>query len=78
MAADLLARRRGELTVPAVEEQVELGAGPPPGPRHEQGAQCLLQLAAGMRGQRVRLVARYADHGREVGALQVVPEVEFD
>ena len=78
MAADHLARRPGQLAVPAVEQQVELGAAAPPGARHEQGAERRLQLAARVRRQRLRLVPWHAEHGREVGTLQVVPEVEFD
>ena len=78
MPADQLARRSGQLAIAAVEQQVELGAAAPPGTGHEQRAECRLQLAAGVRRQGVRLVARHAEHGREVGALQVVPEVEFD
>ena len=78
MPADQLARRSGQLAVPAVEQQVKLGAAAPPGPGHEQGTECRLQRAAGARRQGLRLVARHAEHGREVGALQVVPEVEFE
>ena len=78
MAADPLARQRGQPAVPAVEQHVELGTGPPPGAGHEQGAELPLQLAAGVRRQAVCLVPRHAEHGREVGALQVVPEVELD
>jgi hypothetical protein len=78
MAADQLARRSGQLAVPAVEQQVELGAAAPPGAGHEQGAEGRLQLTAGVRYQGVRLVARHTEYGREVGALQVMPEIEFD
>jgi hypothetical protein len=78
MPADQFARRSGQLAVPPVEQQVELGAAAPPGARHEQGAERRLQLAARVRRQGLRLVPRHAEHGREVGTLQVVPEVEFD
>src|SRR5438477_6785998 len=78
MAADQLARRSGQLAVPAVEQQVELGAAAPPGTRHEQGTERCYQLAARVRRQGLCLVPRHAEHGREVGTLQVVPEVELD
>ena len=64
--------------VPVLEQQVELRAGPAPGAGHEQGAERLLQLATGARRQGVRLVPRHAEHGRQVGAVQVVPEVKLD
>jgi hypothetical protein len=81
VTADPLAHRRGQLgqpAVPVLEQRVERRAGPPPAAGHDQGAERLLQLVAGARGQGVRLVPRYPQHGREVGALQVVPEVELD
>ena len=73
-----LARQRGQPAVPVVEQHVEFRAGPAPGARYEQGAERLFQLAAGARGHGVGLVPRHAEHRGEVGAMQVVPEVEFD
>ena len=78
VAADPLARQHGHPAVPVVEQHVELRASPAPGAGHEQDAERLLQLAAGARRQGVRLVPRHAEHGRQVGAVQVVPEVELD
>ena len=78
VTVDLLAVRRGQLAVPAVEQHVQVGAGPPAGARHQQRPERLLQPAASPRGQVVRLVPRHAEHGRQVGALQVVPQVELD
>ena len=78
MAVDLLAVRRGQLAVPAIQQHVQLGTRPPAGTGHQQGAKAPLQLAAGPGGQLVRLVPRYAEHRGQVGALQVVPEIELD
>ena len=70
MAADLLARRRGGADRPS-----RRGAGRArarsrrPGPAPRTGRPVPSPARRGHAGtQRVRLVARYADHGREVGA----------
>ena len=78
VTADPLAGQHRQPAVPAVEQQVELRASPATGAGHQQGAERLLQLATGARRQGVRLVPRHAEHGREIGALQVVPEAKLD
>ncbi len=62
----------------ADEQQVEPGAVAPPGAGDEQGAERLFQLAAGAGGQGVRLIPGDAEHRREVGALQVMPQAELE
>src|SRR5437660_312861 len=56
----------------------QAGAGPPAGTGHQQRPERVLQPAAGLGGQVVRLVPRHAEHGGQVGALQVVPQVQLD
>jgi hypothetical protein len=47
VTADSLAGQHRQPTVPAVEQQVELWAGPATGAGHQQDAERLLQLSAG-------------------------------
>ncbi len=76
--ADPLAQQRGELTVPAVQDGGQVGAGVLPGPGHQQRAQRGLELGARTGRQRVRLVARHAQRGGQLGPIQLMPQVQLD
>src|ERR1035437_2922852 len=75
---DPLAYQRRQLPVPAIQDLREIRAVLLPGTRHQQHAQRRLELAAGPRGQRVRLVTRHPENIRQIGMVELVPEVELD
>ncbi len=78
MPADPLAQQDRQASVPVGQYQVQRGAGAPAGPGDDQYAEGFLQLAAGPRRHRVRMAARHAQHGGQVGTVQVVPQVQLD
>ncbi len=66
------------MPVPAVQQGSEFRAGIPARAGDQQRAQGPLQLATGAGLQRVRLVRLDAQRIREVGAVQLVPQVQLD
>ena len=75
---DPLADQRRQLAVPAIQDLGQFRAVLPPGTRHQQHAQRRLKLAAGPRGQRMRLVTRHPENIRQIGAIELMPEVQLD
>ena len=75
---DPLAEQHGEPAIPAVEDPGQLSAGFAAGAGHQQNAERRLEMSPGPRGHGVRLVARDAECIGQVGAVQLVPEVQLD
>ena len=75
---DPLAEQHGEPAVPAFEDPGQLGAGFPAGAGHQQHAERRLEVSPGPGGHGVGLVTRDAERVGEVGASQLVPEVQLD
>ena len=73
-----LRSRTGQLAVPAGQHGVELRAVPAPGPRYDQDAEGLLQLAAGPGHERVRVVAGHAEHAGHLVSGQAMAQLELE
>ena len=72
------AHDHGQPPVPVGEQHVQHRAGPPPGLADDQHGQGVLQPVARTGGQSQGVVARYAEDGRQVGAVQLVPQAQFE
>ena len=75
---DPLAEQHGEPPVPAHQHPGQLRAGVPAGTGHQEDAERRLKMSPGPRGHGVCLVARDAEGVGQVGAVQLVPQVQLD
>ena len=68
----------GQPAVPISQQRAEFRTRRPPGARGAQRAEGLFQLAAAARRQGVRLRPGHAEHGGEIGVVQIVPQAKHD
>jgi hypothetical protein len=78
MLADQLEYSGGQLFIVAGQQLGKFRAGPPSGARDAQRAEGFLQLPAAVTDQGIRPLRRYAEHGRHVGVIEVVPQAQLD
>ncbi len=71
-------RVHGQPAVPVRQHRGQFRARRPPGAREAQRAEGLFQLAAAARRHGVRLRPGHAEHGGEIGVVQVVPQAQHD
>ena len=72
------AQRRGQLPVPAGQQRAELAAVVAACAAHEQHGEARLELVAGPGRQRGRLAAGHAEHVRDLGGLQPLPQLQLE
>ena len=75
---DLLAQRHREPPVPVVEHAGERGAIRLPGAADQQHGEAGLELVTGPGQQRVDVVAGHAEHRRDLGGLEPLPQLKLD
>jgi hypothetical protein len=78
MLADQVEYSGGQPFIMAGQQCVKFRARLPPDARDAQRAEGLLQLSAAVTEQGIRPLRRYAEHGRHVGVIEVVPQAQLD
>ncbi len=73
-----LAHQYGQLPVPALEHRAQGSAVLSPRAGHQQRAERGLKLIAGAGQQRVRVVARHPEHGRDLRDTEPLPHLQLD